>query len=70
VVYTEAVYFNVDDETRAYDTRFLSRDDLRAGHKLEGPTIAGEKDSTTIIPPDYRGTVTEYGDLKLVRGDY
>lgn len=69
VLYTDEVYFKLGDDPTGYETRFLRRDDLRAGHTVDGPAVVGEKDATTIIPPDYRATVTEYGDLELVRGD-
>lgn len=67
VLYEDDVYFSVDGNPEAYATPFIQRDALRAGHEIDGPAIVGEKDSTIIIPPDFRGTVTEYGDIELLQ---
>jgi len=49
------------------ETRFFERGQLRTGHELEGPAIVVEKDSTIIIPPDFRAQVLEFGDIEMVR---
>jgi N-methylhydantoinase A len=66
VLAREDVQFSVDGETGTYETPFYDRTDLRQGHVVQGPAIVGEKDSTIVIPPDFRGTVREYGDIELV----
>jgi len=67
VLAEEEVHYSVDGRTEAHATRFYDRGDLRAGHVIDGPAIVGEKDSTTVVPPDFHGTVLEYGDIELVR---
>jgi N-methylhydantoinase A len=67
VLASEDVQFSVGSETRAHETPFYDRTDLRNGHTLDGPAIVGEKDSTIVVPPDFRATVLEYGDIELVR---
>jgi len=66
VLAREAVHFNAD---RAEETDFFDRRDLRAGHRIEGPAIVGEKDSTTAVPPGFRAEVLEYGDIELTEVD-
>ena len=64
------VHFRIDGDTEAYGTRFFDRTALRAGHRIDGPAVVGEKDSTTVVPPDFEATVLEYGDIELrQRGD-
>jgi len=65
VMYREEVYFNVDGETQAYETPFIQRADLRAGHEFAGPAIVAEKDSTIVIPPDFDASVLGHGDIEL-----
>jgi N-methylhydantoinase A len=69
VLAEEEVSFSMEDITGPQLTQFYNRTDLRAGHEIEGPAIIVEKDSTIIVPPDFQGTVLEYGDIELVRVD-
>ncbi|WP_254544742.1 hydantoinase/oxoprolinase family protein [Halomarina pelagica] len=64
-LFTEDVYFSVDGEARSFETPFVERATLGAGHEIDGPVIIGEKDSTTIVPPDFSARVLEYGDIEL-----
>ncbi|TKX81306.1 hydantoinase/oxoprolinase family protein [Halorubrum sp. SD626R] len=67
VLAEEVVYFRDDEESVALDTPFFERNDLRAGHSIEGPAIIGEKDSTTVVPPNFTATVLAHGDLELTQ---
>ncbi|WP_331232371.1 hydantoinase/oxoprolinase family protein [Natronorarus salvus] len=67
VITTEEVHFRLDQEIVGYETDFYDRNTLMAGHEIQGPAIIGEKDSTTIVPPDFTATVLDYGDLELVQ---
>ena len=67
VLASEDVQFSVDGEVRTHETPFYDRTDLRSGHTLDGPVIVGEKDSTIVVPPDFRAAVQEYGDIELTR---
>lgn len=62
----EDVYFRVDGEADRYETPFIERQSLGAGAEISGPAIIGEKDSTTIVPPDFEASVLKYGDLELI----
>ncbi len=71
VLYEEDVYFSFDGITNAYQTPFVDRTSLKAGHEVAGPAIIGDKDSTIIVPPDFNGTVSKYGDIELTQeGNY
>lgn len=65
VITTEEVHFRVNGDVDGYETNFFDRSTLRAGHTINGPAIIGEKDSTTIVPPDFTVTVLQYGDIEL-----
>jgi len=65
VLASEDVQFSVDGTVRTHETAFYDRTDLRQGHVIEGPAVVGEKDSTVVVPPDFRATVREYGDIEL-----
>jgi N-methylhydantoinase A len=69
VLTQQQVHFSVGDETRSHATPFYDRTDLRTGHVLEGPAIVGEKDSTILVPPDFRGTVRQHGDIELIHAE-
>jgi len=47
---------------RLYEAQFL-----RSGALIDGPAIIAERNSTTVIEPDWRGTVGNDGALELVR---
>jgi len=42
-----------------------NRDELHAGVRLNGPAILAEYSSTTFIPPNWRITVDEWGNLVM-----
>jgi N-methylhydantoinase A len=67
VLYEEDVYFDVDGGPRAYDTPFVERAGLGAGHELPGPAVVVEKDSTILVPPDFDATVLTHGDIELTQ---
>lgn len=68
-LFSQEVYFDDDGEARAYETPFVNRSDLGAGHRIDGPVIIGEKDSTIIVPPDFDAEVLQYGDIELTQGE-
>jgi len=67
VITTEEVHFRLNGEIAGYETDFYDRNMLKAGHEIQGPAVIGEKDSTTIVPPDFTANVLKYGDLELVQ---
>ena len=59
---TRAVWFAAD---RPEDTRFIDREALAAGTKLEGPAVIIQFDATTLLPPGSRLTVEDSGSLLI-----
>jgi len=51
------------DRTRK--TTLYRRDNLRAGDIFSGPAIVAEYSATTLIPPDWKARVDNYGQLLL-----
>ncbi len=47
------------------DTNIYDRDKLRPGHKIAGPAIVTQKDSTTVILPEHHGKVDEYLNILI-----
>ncbi len=59
-----------EDHTAWFDGKQLStpiydRENLRAGHKIDGPAIITQKDSTTVILPDHFGKVDGYLNILI-----
>tara|TARA_X000000950_G_scaffold285193_1_gene390394 strand:- start:3143 stop:5236 length:2094 start_codon:yes stop_codon:yes gene_type:complete len=48
--------------TPRYERTKLGQDD-----RIEGPAIVTQHNSTTIVPPGYRATVLEFGDMRVAR---
>ena len=46
-----------------------ARELLKAGHRLAGPAIVDQLDTTTLIPPGYAGEVDTFGNIVLRRMD-
>jgi N-methylhydantoinase A len=45
------------------------RDTLRHGHRLTGPAIVAQEDTTICVPAGFAGTVDGHGNLLLERQD-
>ncbi len=48
--------------------RIYDRYRLEAGHRIDGPAIVEEMDSTTVIPPGVRAAVDPVGNLVIATG--
>ncbi len=46
-----------------------NREELLAGHRLRGPAIVVQKDSTAVIDPGYTGTVDEFSNIVVVESE-
>ncbi|MCY3775639.1 MAG: hypothetical protein OXH11_06625 [Candidatus Aminicenantes bacterium] len=57
------VYFGSHGEF--VPTAIYDRARLKAGHRIEGPAIVEEIDSTTLVQPGYRVDVDRYGNLLI-----
>ena len=63
---TTEVYFDgTYHETPVYD-----RAVMRAGHRIAGPAIVTDDDSTVVVQPDHAATVDRYQNLEITRGDH
>jgi N-methylhydantoinase A len=54
-------------EGRAVSTPVYARDRLPAGRALAGPALVEESGTTTVVPPDFRAVVDDWGNLVLER---
>lgn len=52
-----------------HETDVYRRERLPAGAALDGPVVVEEASSTTIVHPDQRARVDEYGNLRIQGGD-
>ena len=55
-----------DDGTTA-DTPRFDRGHLKAGHRVAGPAVLIQHNSTVLVPPAYAAEVSEYGSLHVRR---
>ena len=55
-----------DDGTTA-DTPRFDRGQLKAGHRVAGPAVLIQHNSTVLVPPAYTAEVSEYGSLHVRR---
>ena len=63
-VETRPVFFG----GRFFDTPVLARDRLPAEASHAGPAIVEEEGATTVVPPEWRFTVLDSGDLLVEKG--
>ncbi|MDR5674496.1 hydantoinase/oxoprolinase family protein [Halalkaliarchaeum sp. AArc-GB] len=62
VLGTRPAYF---PESGERDATVFDRGAVAAGTVVDGPAILEQAESTTVVPPDWRGTVTEDGALRM-----
>ena len=55
------------DDGAAVETPRYDRTQLKAGHRVAGPAILVQHDSTVLVPPAYTAEVNEYGSLHVRR---
>jgi len=53
------------DDGQTLDTPRYNRDRLKAGHRIAGPAILIQHNSTTLLPPGYVAEVAEFGNIHL-----
>ncbi|MFQ5426319.1 MAG: hydantoinase B/oxoprolinase family protein, partial [Gaiellales bacterium] len=59
------VVFEVDGTARAGMTPFYDRGSLGAGHRIAGPAIIQQYDSTTVIPPSLEAEIDQHGTIVI-----
>src|SRR6516165_9404901 len=62
LLYSRATTF---DDGQTLDTPRYNRDRLKAGHRIAGPAILIQHNSTTLLPPGYVAEVAEFGNIHL-----
>lgn len=50
---------------RAHEVPIFAREGLLHGHRVVGPAVVAQADTTTVIPPDFVGDVDRFGNLVL-----
>ena len=55
------------DDGQTLDTPRYDRGQLGAGHKVPGPAIIIQHNSTTLVPPGYVADVSDYGNMFVHR---
>ena len=55
------------DDGATADTPRYDRGQLKAGHRVAGPAVLIQQDSTVLVPPAYAAEVSEYGGLHVRR---
>ena len=60
---TAPAAFHFDGRIQVVDTRRYRRSDLSNGHRIEGPAIIEQMDTTTVIPPGRVATVDHAGNI-------
>ena len=53
------------DDGRTVETPRYDRGVLKSGHRVPGPAVIVQHNSTVVVPPDYTADVTEYGNLLI-----
>jgi N-methylhydantoinase A len=56
------------DDGKTVETPRYDRGRLKAGHRIVGPAILIQHNSTTLLPPGYVAEVAEFGNLHIRRG--
>ena len=56
---------NVWYEDKRMKTKIYSRNKLLCRHHIDGPAVIEERESTTVLGPDWKATVDEWGNLVL-----
>ena len=57
------------DDGQSVSTPRYSRDKLLAGDYLIGPAVVTQHNSTTIIPPEYKATMLDAGDILIEKSN-
>ena len=61
-------WFRVQAELQEVTTRYYDRSSLKAGNRLQGPSIVHQYDSTTVIPPGLTASIDGYGNIVIATG--
>lgn len=68
LVKTDQTKFRVDGVLKSFETAFYRRSDLPVDEPIEGPAIALQLDTTTVVPPNWSFVADRQGNLILTSG--
>ncbi|WP_339227878.1 hydantoinase/oxoprolinase family protein [Oceanobacillus sp. FSL K6-2867] len=63
LMYERNTYFEMDGEIKGLTTPRYQREELLANDRITGPASIIQRDSTTLVPPDWQIVVSPYGTL-------
>jgi N-methylhydantoinase A/oxoprolinase/acetone carboxylase beta subunit len=63
-----SAWFRVQGSLQEVMTRYYDRPSLKAGNRLQGPSIVHQYDSTTVIPPGLTASIDGYGNIVIATG--
>ncbi len=58
-------YFRVDGTLQRLRTEFYERSRLPLGSAIEGPAVIFQQDSTSVLPPESRAQIDEFGNIVI-----
>ena len=63
LVKTASVYFEHQGQVQPFPTAFYLRDALPVGHRVDGPAILVQRDTTSVLPPYAHGWLEQNGNF-------
>jgi N-methylhydantoinase A len=63
LVKTALVYFEHQGQVQPFPTAFYLRDALPVGHRVDGPAILVQRDTTSVLPPYAHGWLEQNGNF-------
>jgi N-methylhydantoinase A len=55
---------------RSWKTHVYHREQFASGHRLQGPAIIAQDDTTTVVPPGFELFVDRFGNLIITREEF
>ncbi|ALX50102.1 hydantoinase/oxoprolinase family protein [Lentibacillus amyloliquefaciens] len=68
-MYERQTYFEVDGEIKSLATPRYQREKLSANDRITGPASIIQRDSTTIVPPNWEVVVSAHGTLHATQNE-
>ncbi len=63
------VWFQVDGALAPHAARIVERASLAPGAAVDGPAIVVQGDTTTVVPPGFRASADDAGNLVIPIGE-
>jgi 5-oxoprolinase (ATP-hydrolysing) len=58
-------WFRVDGVLSQVPTKYYAREALKAGNRVQGPSVINQYDSTTVIPPGFTAEIDRFGNIVI-----